>query len=70
MTPKRTKAKKAKTKAVKAWAGFIDGKLDWYVADAGFAWSARVPAIFKTRAEAANRYEDFRRIAIHQEGSK
>lgn len=55
---------RAKVKPVKAWGGFSDGKLDWYVADQNFAWEATLPAIFRSRAEARERYEDYRRVTI------
>ena len=55
---------KRKTREVNAWAGFIDGKLDWHVVDANFSWAARLPAIYRTKAEATERYEDVRRVTI------
>lgn len=66
MTSSRGKkgVKKRPAKAILAWGGFTDGKLDWYVADAAFAWAARLPAIYKTRAEARKNYQDYRRVKI------
>ena len=59
-----TSGKRKKPKPIKAWGGFINGKLSWFIADAGFAWAERVPSIYKTRAEAKKRFRDFRRVTI------
>ena len=45
-------------KSIKAWAGFINGKLD--------NWLKNQPAIFKTKAAAELRYDDVRRVEIRE----
>ena len=51
---------KRKQKAVKAWGGFIDDRLDtWCAVDTSLQF-----AVFRNRREAAHRYEDVRAVTI------
>lgn len=58
----------AKMKAVKAWGGFVDGKLNMMLVDTGFGgWGKThriVPAIFKNRKSAREEYQDVRPVQI------
>lgn len=69
MTPKR-KPTKPRTKVVKGWGGFSEGRLDWnFIAD-GYAVEASGPAIYRTRTQARARYQDVRRVLISIAPSK
>ncbi len=55
-------------KTTLAWGGFCDDRLDCIDVDTGFGKGnfADMPAIFRTRKEARERYQDVRRVEIRQ----
>jgi hypothetical protein len=60
--------REGKMKPVKAWGGFVDGRLNWHLADTGLGgWGVtyrQMPAMFRTRREARKEYQDVRRVKI------
>lgn len=56
--------KKPKIKIVKAWGGFVSGKLDkGWIQNENF--EDNLLGIFKTRNEAKIHYQDVRKVEIH-----
>jgi hypothetical protein len=60
---------KLKMKVIKAWGGFLDGKLHVREIDTGFGGYQttgfiETHAIFRTRTEARKQYEDVRRVSL------
>lgn len=58
---------------IKGWGGFIEGELHWMDVDSGWGGfgtgdSVMVPAIFKTRKIARERYQDVRKIMFNESG--
>ncbi len=58
-------------KTTLAWGGFSMGSLDWVDADYGWGGvgsggNVMLPAVFKTRKIARERYEDVRRVEIRE----
>jgi hypothetical protein len=57
-----------KTKTIKAWGGFSEGKLHKILIDSGWGGFGQNEnpslAVFLTRAEAKKQYQDVRRIEI------
>lgn len=65
----KTAKKPAKIKPVKAWGGFYRGRLDMVQADYGWGGYGAgdfvsMPAIFKSRKLAKERYQDVRPVII------
>jgi hypothetical protein len=58
------KMSKTKAKPILAWAGFVDGGLDFGGWPLGNGTTLPVAAIFRNKAEARKRYQDVRRIRI------
>lgn len=58
-----TKPRK-KPRAVRRWAGFVEGRMDWYCNHADPDQRVLRPAIFKSRKIARTLYEDVRRVTI------
>jgi hypothetical protein len=59
-----------KMRIVKAWGGFVDGKLDWADMDTGWGGYGvavePIPSVFRTRASARKKYQDVRRVEIRE----
>lgn len=58
-------------KPITGWAGFMDGELDLSIVDCGWGGygtgdTAKMPMIFRTRAIASKKYEDVRKVEIHE----
>lgn len=62
-----------KIKTIRAWGGFCDGKLFWMAVDTGFGGyrderpdgcMRLMPALFRTRTEAREQFQDVRRVII------
>lgn len=53
---------------MKAWGGFVSGRLDWF--EANDEWGGvnrrKIPAIFKSQKAAKQQYQDVRPINIIQ----
>lgn len=54
----------AKAKPVLAWGGYLDGKLDWWTIPLHSGKQMDLPAAFRTRTAARQRYSDVRRVTI------
>lgn len=55
----------AKNKIIKAWGGFSDGELSYEDLSIGPDYpTKRLLAVYKTRSEARESYQDVRRIEI------
>jgi hypothetical protein len=50
-------------KTIKAWVGFVDGKLDWYGAQEYYRGVVHAN-LFKSRKAAKKCYDDVRRVEI------
>jgi hypothetical protein len=59
-----------KMKPVRAWGGFVDGRLDWTEMDTGWGGYGNavepIPAAFRTRKSARKKYQDVRRVEIRE----
>lgn len=54
-----------KARRLIVWAGFVDGHLDFITADDAYGF-CRQPCLYRTRAEARERYTDVRRVVIDE----
>lgn len=61
------KKPKSRTKSHVVWGGFTDGKLCWMPMDDRWGGVTRMthkPALFSTRREAREQFEDVRKVVI------
>jgi hypothetical protein len=63
-----TTRRKKQTPPVKAWGGFSDGKLHWFTSPEHFQgeYMTTRPAIYPSRKQARQQYEDVRKIEIRE----
>jgi len=66
MTPKTRARRKARTKRVRMWGGFVDGKLhEQTYREEGWGYPEdRHSAVFPCRAAARRRYQDVRPVTV------